>query len=149
MARPGWLPTWVRLGPMVPAAAVPAMVWQLGQVDCPKTTAPRRASALVGCAAGACWSCTHLSKSAFDCTKTFICIYACDGPQNSAHWPGKMPTLLGVNHKLLTWFWKTSRLPSSWGIQKLWITSVDVSEKLAVWPTGRCISLKVTMCRLG
>src|SRR5215472_7542040 len=56
-----------------------------------------------------------------------------------------MPVMLGVNHRLLTWFGNTSRLPASWGIQKLWITSAEVSEKLAVWPTGRCISLNVTM----
>jgi hypothetical protein len=57
-----------------------------------------------------------------------------DSPQNSAHWPQKVPGLLGVMWIQL-YFWSSpsgtarrglaSRLPPSMGTQKEWITSSD------------------------
>src|ERR1041385_65033 len=71
-------------------------------------------------------------------------IRACCSPQNSAHWPLKVPVTSALNQSGLCLPGKTSRLPANWGTQKLWITSTVVIRRFTVFPTGTCISSAVT-----
>ena len=52
-------------------------------------------------------------------------MFACDGPQNSAHWPRYSPTVFGVKNMWFSWPGTMSTLPLSWGIHSEWMTSAD------------------------
>ncbi len=65
-------------------------------------------------------------------------------PQNSAHTPRKVPARSALATSRLVRPGIMSILPARPGIQKLWSTSVAVSSKTTVRPTGMRISFAVT-----
>ncbi len=74
---------------------------------------------------------------------------ACETPQNSAHWPRYSPGVSAVNVSRFSRPGTTSRLPPSWGTQKLWITSGPSSTSATGRPAGTCSSFAVTIWSAG
>ena len=94
---------------------------------------------------GASWLAFHVSKSAASRATTSIRMLACDRPQNSVHWPAKMPGLSAWMRSVWTRPGTMSRLPLSLGIQKLWITSRLVPRTSTLVPVGITICPLVTI----
>src|SRR5437867_3437138 len=143
------VPTWVRLGPIVPGE-IPAMVWHATQPAVKKTCLPLPASEVEsGSIGGRFCAATQASKSSRDWTMSFIRMLACETPQNSAHWPGNVPIFSGVNHIAFVCVGMTSRFPPIAGNQKLWMTSAVWREIATGCPIGTCSSLAVVMSSPG
>src|SRR5256885_3384965 len=70
-------------------------------------------------------------------------ICACCAPQNSAHWPRKIPVLVGVMVMSVLRPGMRSSLPARLGTQKLWMTSLDWRLMCTGTPTGRGSSFAV------
>ena len=93
----------------------PARPWHFAQTPT-KVSLPRAA-------VEPCRSATQASYSLWGSTSTCAIIAACWMPQNSAHWPSKVPSFDGV--KVIVFFLPgiASSLPPSAGTHQLWLTS--------------------------
>ena len=67
---------------------------------------------------------------------TYIAIFACSIPQNSAHCPRKVPGRSACIQIAVTYPGTRSRLPCRLGAQKLWITSCEPTLKTTGRPVG-------------
>jgi len=118
-----------REGPMSPSPSKP---WHLAQaasnVSLPREEVPP------ACAAASPPS--HDSKAAGSITSTVVRMTACWMPQNSAHWPAKVPVRRALKSSTFVRPGIASRLPVSAGTHQLWATSGAVSSSRTVRSTG-------------
>ena len=94
---------------------------------------------------GASWAAFHVSKSASSRATISMRMLACERPQNSVHWPAKMPGSSASMRSVCTRPGTMSRLPLSRGIQKLWMTSRLVPRTRTLVPIGITIWPLVTI----
>ncbi len=89
-----------------------------------------------GASYGESWFSTHVAKSSAERATISIRMLACDRPQNSAHWPAKIPGWSASRRSVWMRPGTTSRLPLIRGTQKLWITSRLVPRNSTFVSTG-------------
>ena len=137
-------PTWVRSGPVMPAATVPRMVWQPTQGLARNRSRPLVASPGAGSPAGDSCRRSQASYSSGVSILTQKRMCACWAPQNSEHSPRYQPGAVAVKPVKVVRPGIMSVLPANCGTQKLWITSADLRAMRTGVSRGRCISLAVT-----
>src|SRR5438874_4703374 len=132
----GLLALWVGSGPTYPAAVVPFTVWH--PEDGPVRNA-FRPTAVFGSFkrfASATAVMAHVAYSLWGCATTVMSMSACPSPQNSKHWPLKVPGWSAWIHTNVVCPGTASFLPPRFGTQNEWMTSLAVSSSLIFWPTG-------------
>ena len=124
------LAMWVSSGPTLPAAVVPFTVWHPEHGPVRNAFRPTAVFGSLRRFASATAVCAHVAYSAGVCATTVMSMSACPSPQNSKHWPLKVPGWSAWIQRDVVCPGTASFLPPRFGTQNEWMTSFAVSSSL-------------------
>jgi len=121
LVSPDLLPSSGFVAMFGPTAPWPARPWHFAQTPT-KVSLPSASLSVFRC-----WM--NAAYRAAGSTSTCASIWAWSSPQNSAHWPRKVPSFVASHVVSLGWPGIASSLPPSAGTHQLWLTSCETIRR--------------------